>query len=45
MPPTAPGRTDRHYLMCEPVHYTVSSEINPRMDKPTHTDAGPAVPQ
>ena len=45
MPPTAPGRTDRHYLMCEPVHYTVSYEINPWMDKTKHTDADLAVQQ
>ncbi len=45
MTPTAPGRTDRHYLMCEPVHYTVSYEINPWMDKTKPTDAGLAVQQ
>ena len=45
MSPTAPGRTDRHYLMCEPVHYTVSYEINPWMDKSKHTDAALAVQQ
>ena len=45
MPPTAPGRTARHYLMCEPVHYTVSYEINPWMDKTKHTDADLAVQQ
>jgi N-dimethylarginine dimethylaminohydrolase len=31
--------------MCEPVHYTVSYEINPWMDKTKHTDAGLAVQQ
>ncbi|MGY4643692.1 dimethylargininase [Cellulomonas sp. URHB0016] len=41
----APGRTDRHYLMCEPVHYTVSYEINPWMDKTRFTDAELAVRQ
>ena len=41
----APGRTDRHYLMCEPVHYTVSYEINPWMDKTRYTDADLAVRQ
>jgi N-dimethylarginine dimethylaminohydrolase len=42
---TAPGRTDRRYLMCEPVHYTVSYEINPWMDKTRYTDADLAVRQ
>ena len=42
---TAPGRTDRRYLMCEPVHYTVSYEINPWMDKTRFTDAELAVRQ
>ncbi|ROS21762.1 dimethylargininase [Cellulomonas sp. PhB150] len=42
---TAPGRADRRYLMCEPVHYTVSYEINPWMDKTRHTDADLAVRQ
>ena len=37
--------TARHYLMCEPVHYTVSYEINPWMDKTKHTDADLAVQQ
>ncbi|AEI11030.1 dimethylargininase [Cellulomonas gilvus] len=41
----APGRTARHYLMCEPVHYTVSYEINPWMDKTRFTDAELAVRQ
>jgi len=45
MTATAPGRTDRHYLMCEPVHYTVSYEINPWMDKTRFTDADLAVRQ
>jgi len=45
MTATAPGRTDRHYLMCEPVHYTVSYEINPWMDKTRYTDAELAVRQ
>ena len=45
MTPTAPGRTDRRYLMCEPVHYTVSYEINPWMDKSKYTDADLAVRQ
>jgi N-dimethylarginine dimethylaminohydrolase len=45
MTPAAPGRTDRHYLMCEPVHYTVSYEINPWMDKTRFTDADLAVRQ
>ncbi|GIG22688.1 amidinotransferase [Cellulomonas chitinilytica] len=45
MTATAPGRTDRHYLMCEPVHYTVSYEINPWMDKTRFTDAELAVRQ
>jgi len=45
MTAAAPGRTDRHYLMCEPVHYTVSYEINPWMDKSRFTDAELAVRQ
>ena len=45
MTPTAPGRTDRRYLMCEPIHYTVSYEINPWMDKTRYTDADLAVRQ
>ncbi len=45
MTANAPGRTDRHYLMCEPVHYTVSYEINPWMDKTRFTDAELAVRQ
>ncbi|HWJ83994.1 MAG TPA: N-dimethylarginine dimethylaminohydrolase [Cellulomonas sp.] len=42
---TAPGRTIRRYLMCEPTHYTVSYEINPWMDKTRYTDADLAVRQ
>jgi N-dimethylarginine dimethylaminohydrolase len=38
-------KTARHYLMCEPVHYTVSYEINPWMDKTRYTDADLAVRQ
>jgi N-dimethylarginine dimethylaminohydrolase len=38
-------KTARHYLMCEPVHYTVSYEINPWMDKSRFTDADLAVRQ
>ncbi|GEL95069.1 dimethylargininase [Cellulomonas composti] len=45
MTATAPGQTPRHYLMCEPTHYTVSYEINPWMDKTRHTDADLAVQQ
>ncbi|MFI2753252.1 dimethylargininase [Cellulomonas sp. P22] len=30
--------TPRRYLMCEPVHYTVSYEINPWMDVNRYTD-------
>ena len=41
----APGRTDRHYLMCEPVHYTVSYEINPWMHKDQPTETALAVQQ
>ncbi len=41
----APGRSPRHYLMCEPTHYTVSYEINPWMDKTRYTDADLAVRQ
>ncbi|NMR20492.1 N-dimethylarginine dimethylaminohydrolase [Cellulomonas fimi] len=40
-----PVATPRHYLMCEPVHYTVSYEINPWMDVTRHTDSGLAVRQ
>lgn len=42
---TAPGRTDRHYLMCEPLHYTVSYEINPWMDATRYTDRDLALRQ
>ena len=45
MTPTAPGPTHRHYLMCEPVHYTVSYEINPWMDRTRYTDTELAVSQ
>jgi N-dimethylarginine dimethylaminohydrolase len=38
-------KTERHYLMCEPIHYTVSYEINPWMDKTRYTDADLAVRQ
>jgi N-dimethylarginine dimethylaminohydrolase len=37
--------TPRHYLMCEPTHYTVSYEINPWMDATRHTDSELAVRQ
>ncbi|WP_367183148.1 dimethylargininase [uncultured Cellulomonas sp.] len=37
--------TPRHYLMCEPVHYTVSYEINPWMDVTRSTDSALAVEQ
>jgi N-dimethylarginine dimethylaminohydrolase len=40
-----PQATARHYLMCEPTHYTVSYEINPWMDSTRYTDAGLAVQQ
>jgi N-dimethylarginine dimethylaminohydrolase len=43
--PTAPGATHRHYLMCEPTHYTVSYEINPWMDSTRPTDTDLAVRQ
>ncbi len=42
---TAPQRTPRRYLMCEPTHYTVSYEINPWMDATRYTDASLAVQQ
>ncbi|WP_029290698.1 dimethylargininase [Cellulomonas sp. HZM] len=45
MTTTAPGRTARRYLMCEPVHYTVSYEINPWMDRTRFTDSDLAVRQ
>ena len=35
----------RHYLMCEPEHYTVSYEINPWMDVTRYTDRDLAVAQ
>jgi N-dimethylarginine dimethylaminohydrolase len=37
--------TPRHYLMCEPTHYTVSYEINPWMDVTRFTDRDLAVAQ
>jgi N-dimethylarginine dimethylaminohydrolase len=37
--------TPRHYLMCEPTHYTVSYEINPWMDVTRSTDRDLAVAQ
>lgn len=37
-PSTPRVATPRRYLMCEPVHYTVSYEINPWMDVNRHTD-------
>ncbi len=37
--------TPRHYLMCEPIHYTVSYEINPWMDATRSTDSELAVAQ
>ncbi|HEY8721949.1 dimethylargininase [Pengzhenrongella sp.] len=40
-----PVATPRTYLMCEPVHYTVSYEINPWMDVTRHTDRDLAVAQ
>ncbi|WP_449386384.1 dimethylargininase [Cellulomonas soli] len=45
MSASAPGRTARHYLMCEPTHYTVSYEINPWMDKTRYTDVELALQQ
>ncbi|WP_448059180.1 dimethylargininase [Cellulomonas hominis] len=45
MPASAPVSQARHYLMCEPTHYTVSYEINPWMDVTRHTDAALAVQQ
>ena len=41
----APGATPRHYLMCEPTHYTVAYEINPWMDRTRATDTDLAVRQ
>ncbi len=35
----------RHYLMCEPTHYTVSYEINPWMNATRFTDRDLAVSQ
>lgn len=42
---TAPGATARHYLMCEPLYYTVSYEINPWMHADRPTDTSLAVRQ
>jgi len=42
---SAPGATHRHYLMCEPIHYTVSYEINPWMDVTRETDTALALRQ
>ena len=42
---TTPVATYRHYLMCEPVHYTVSYEINPWMDVTRATDTALALRQ
>ena len=41
----APVAGHRHYLMCEPVHYTVSYEINPWMDVTRATDTDLALRQ
>src|SRR5690625_7367812 len=35
----------RHYLMCPPIHYTVSYEINPWMNVRVATDAQLAMTQ
>jgi len=43
--PAAPGKSPRHYLMCEPVHYTVAYEINPWMHPELPTDTGLALRQ
>lgn len=45
MKPSAPGKTPRHYLMCEPVHYTVVYEINPWMHPEVPTDTSLALRQ
>lgn len=45
MPAVQRQATARHYLMCEPVHYTVSYEINPWMDKTRYTDVELALRQ
>ncbi len=42
---TQRAATQRRYLMCEPVHYTVSYEINPWMDSTRHTDTELALRQ
>ena len=41
----APGMSPRHYLMCEPVHYTVAYEINPWMHPEVPTDTPLALRQ
>lgn len=41
----APTATARHYLMCEPVHFTVSYEINPWMNSQRPTDTALALRQ
>lgn len=45
MTATAPGASFRQYLMCEPLHYTVSYEINPWMHADRPTDTSLAVRQ
>lgn len=44
---TAPARTAhrRHYLMCEPSHFTVNYSINPWMEPAKPTDTARAVEQ
>lgn len=41
----APAATARHYLMCEPIYFTVSYEINPWMDVQRPTDTALALRQ
>lgn len=43
--PVAPGKSARHYLMCEPTFFTVAYEINPWMDTHVPTDTSLAVDQ
>lgn len=43
--PSAPGQSLRHYVMCEPVHYTVSYQINPWMHPEEPTDTSLALRQ
>lgn len=43
--PVAPGKTARHYLMCEPTFFTVAYEINPWMDQHRPTDTQRAIDQ